>query len=369
MLDLTDARWAALTERGARADGAFVYAVRTTGVYCRPSCGSRAPRRENVVLFASPEEAETAGFRACKRCAPSDALAPGAATVARARAHLDARLAGDPEARVTAGDLAERVGWSRAHLQRQFTRHVGMSPRAYAEAHRAALAKEALRAGETVLGAALAAGYGSGSALYDRAGDIFGMTPGAFRRGGAGLRVRYALFDTALGVALVAATERGVCAVTLGDDGEALVKILRAELYAADLAPGGAALVAWAEPVLRALAGAPGAFPALLAVPLDVRGTAFQRQVWAALRAIPPGETRTYGEVAKSLGKPTAFRAVAQACGANPVAVVVPCHRVVGARGALRGYRWGPERKARLLAMEGRAGPSPAPTLFDAPTP
>ncbi|MDX1531479.1 MAG: methylated-DNA--[protein]-cysteine S-methyltransferase, partial [Rhodothermales bacterium] len=334
-LPLTATRWAALAGRDARHDGRFVYAVTTTGIYCRPSCGARTPKREHVALFAAPADAESAGFRACRRCRPDAKHTPAEARVARARAVLDERLRTDPEDRVTLAELAEAVGWSPSHLQRTFTRIVGLSPRAYADAQRVALAKETLREGSTVLEATFEAGFGSGKALYERAGAALGMTPGTYRRGGAGLRIRYALFDTALGVALVATTGRGVCAVALGDDGEALAADLRAEFHAADLVRDDEAVGPWAEPVLRVLAAPPRipqteAARTLLALPADVRGTAFQHRVWAALREIPPGQTRSYGEVAAQIGRPEAARAVAQACGANPVALVVPCHRVVG---------------------------------------
>lgn len=352
-MTLTDTRWAAVATRDAACDGAFVYAVRTTGVYCRPSCGARTPNRANVALFESPVDAEAAGFRACLRCLPDAPDAPTEATVARARAYLDARLDADLDARVTLAEIAAHVGWSTGHLQRQFTRAVGLSPRAYVDARRVARAKDALRRGETVLAATFDGGFGSGKALYDRAAAVLGVTPGAFRRGGEAARVRYAIFETALGVALVAATAQGVCAVALGDTAAALEAALRADFHAADLARDDGAVGPWAEPVLRALAGAPGdTTGALLGLPLDVRGTAFQHRVWSVLRTIPPGETRTYGEVAAAIGRPSAARAVAQACGANAVALVVPCHRVVGAGGELRGYRWGPERKRHLLRLE-----------------
>ena len=353
MLTLTDGRWAAISDRAASADGAFVYAVRTTGIYCRPSCGSRTPNRENVAVYPDPDAARAAGFRACRRCHPDRDRTPMDVAVDRARVYLDARLAADPEARVTLDDLAELTGVSRGHLQRRFASRVGLSPRAYVDARRLEAAKAALRDGDTVLGSTFEGGFSSGKALYDRANDAFGMTPGTWRRGGAGTAVRYAVFDTALGVALVATTDRGVCAVTLGDEADGLEADLQADLWAADITRDDDAVGPWAEPVVRALAGAPhDPSRALLDLPLDVRGTAFQRQVWAALREIPPGETRSYGEVAAALGRPTASRAVAGACAANRLAVVVPCHRVVGADGALRGYRWGPDLKRRLLAME-----------------
>ena len=347
MLALTDIRWAAVRDRQPTD---FLYAVRTTGIVCRTTCGARTPNRENVALFGTLAEAEGAGFRACRRCRPDR---EEASAVDRARAWLDARLAENPEARVPLAELAAHVGWSVGHLQRRFTAQVGLSPAAYADARRVEAARAALRDGATVLEATFEGGFGSGAALYDRAADVFGMTPGAWRRGGEGARVRYAVFDTALGAALVAATAQGVCAVSLGDSAEALVDELRSDLWAAEIVRDDAALGAWAEPVLRALAGAPGDHGALRAVPVDVRGTAFQRQVWAALRQIPVGETRSYAEVAAALGRPTAARAVAGACAANRLALVVPCHRVVGADGALQGYRWGPERKRRLLDGEG----------------
>ena len=356
-LPLTNNRWAALAARDASQDGIFVYAVRTTGVYCRPSCAARTPKRENVVLFAHSEEARTSGFRACLRCRPDGEQTSAEAAVVRARVLLDARLDANPEDRVTLAELAEAVGWSAGHLQRTFTHVVGLSPRAYADALRVKRAKAALREGDTVLAATFEGGFGSGKALYERADDAFGMTPGSYRRGGEGSRIQYALFDTALGAVLVAATERGVCAVSLGDRAEKLVADFQDDFPLADITRADEAIGPWAEPVLRVLAGAPNgslsdAAQALFALPVDVRGTAFQRQVWAALRQISLGETRTYAEVAAAIGRPKATRAVAQACGANRVAVVVPCHRVVGAGGALRGYRWGPERKQKLLDME-----------------
>ena len=301
-----------------------------------------------------------AGYRPCRRCRPDGAPAPMDACVDAARAHIDTVLADDPDARLRLADLAAHVGASAGALQRAFTRRVGLSPRAYVDARRVETARAALRDGATVLEATVAAGFASATALYARADRALGTTPGARRRGGDGLTVRYALFDTALGAVLVAATARGVCAVALGDEPGPLVDALRADLPAATLLRDDDALAAWAEPVLRLIAGAPGDAPsdiarALGALPLDVRGTAFQRRVWDALRTIPLGETRTYGALAASIGQPTATRAVAQACGANPVALVVPCHRVVAAGGGLGGYRWHPDRKRRLLEIEADA--------------
>lgn len=365
-LPLTDERWAALAERDRHHDGAFVYAVVTTGIYCRPSCPARTPKRGNVRLFPDPESAEARGFRACRRCRPQAERSTTEEKVARARELLEERLQADPEDRPTLAQLAEAVGWSPGHLQRAFTRIVGLSPKDYADARRLERAKEALRDGDTVLEATFEAGFGSGKALYERSDDAFGMTPGTYRRGGEGLEIRYALFDSALGAVLVAATDEGICAVALGDDAEELVDGLREDFHAAEIARDDEGLGPWAEPVLRYLAGAPeGSMPeaarALLELPVDARGTAFQHRVWSALRQIPVGESRSYSEVAEALGQPKAARAVARACATNPVALVVPCHRVVGADGALRGYRWGTERKRELLELEaGGAEPEAA---------
>ena len=353
-MEASDPRYAAVAGRDRRADGAFVYAVRTTGVFCRPSCAARTPKPANVAFYESPAEAARAGFRPCHRCRPDDPAGTAAeAAVGRARAHLDAALTADPTARVPLVDLARMAGVSPAHLQRTFTRLVGVSPRAYAAAHRLNGAKAALRAGETVVEATFDGGFGGAGALYGPAGAALGMTPGAYRRGGRGETVRFGLFETGLGALLVASTARGVCAVALGDDESALEGDLHAEFPAADVSRDDAAVAAAAAPIRRYLDG-DGAAP-LADLPLDLGGTAFQRRVWALLRTIPTGVTRTYGEVAATLGQPTATRAVAQACGANRAALVVPCHRVVGAKGELRGYRWGPERKRALIALEGRA--------------
>lgn len=356
-LPLNGPRWAALTARDRAFDGRFVYAVTTTGVYCRPSCGARTPKRAHVRLFADPAAAEAAGFRACQRCHPDRDQTPAEARVADACALIDEHLAADPDARLLLAELAAAIGWSPGHLQRTFSQLVGLSPRAYADARRLERAKAALRDGETVLAATFEGGFGSGKALYERADDAFGMTPGSFRRGGARHCIRYALFDTALGVVLVAATEQGVCAVALGDAAAPLLASLAADFPAAERVRDDDAVGPWAEPILRLLAGAPGASLTdtarrLQALPLDVRGTSFQRQVWTALQQIPFGETRSYGDVAALLGRPEAARAVARACGANRIAIVVPCHRVIGAGGALRGYRWGIDRKRRLLQLE-----------------
>jgi AraC family transcriptional regulator of adaptative response/methylated-DNA-[protein]-cysteine methyltransferase len=334
--------WRAVTHRDPDLDGAFVYAVRTTGVYCRPSCPSRRPRRENVSFFATADDAEAAGYRACARCGPS-ARARGSA-VARAAAYLDAHL----DERVTLEALARHVALSPWHLQRTFRRALGVSPRAYQDARRLAGFRSRVRAGEAVGAATYAAGYGSSRGLYESARAGLGMTPGAYRRGGAGQRVRFETVTSPLGRLLVGATARGVCAVALGDDDAALEAGLRAEFPRADVARDAAGLRPWVEAVLERVRGAPGD-PAL---PIDLRGTAFQLRVWSALRSIPRGETRSYGEIAAAVGAPRAWRAVARACATNPVAIVVPCHRVVRGDGQPGGYRWGAARKRGLLEVE-----------------
>ncbi len=347
--DLTDRdRWAAVLARDPAFDGAFVFAVATTGIYCRPSCPARRPRRENAAFFAGPAEAERAGYRPCRRCAP-DRGGPEAArleAVRRACAFIDAHDGRPP----TLAALARHVGLSPAHLQRLFTRTLGVSPRAYAEARRTARLKAHLRAGEDVTGALYAAGFGAPSRLYERAGAALGMTPGAYRRRGRGLRIAFAVAPCALGLVLVAATARGVCAVYLGDDAEALEAELRAEFAAA------AAIErddhALAEAVAAVAARIDGDGRAGRDLPLDVQGTAFQRRVWEELQRIPPGETRSYSALAEALGRPTATRAVARACATNPVSVLIPCHRVLRADGGLGGYRWGTARKRALLDAE-----------------
>jgi AraC family transcriptional regulator of adaptative response/methylated-DNA-[protein]-cysteine methyltransferase len=345
-----DAAWRAVCARDAGADGRFVFAVATTGVYCRPSCAARRPRRANVAFFAAPAAAERAGFRACKRCRPADpAYVAGAEVVARACGVLRERLDDPP----TLEQLGAAVGVSPFHLQRTFKRLTGVSPRAWVAARRLEAARGHLAAGTGVTAAVYQAGFGSPSRLYERADTGLGMTPATYGKGGAGVRVRYATFATALGLALVARTERGVCGVTLGDDADTLVAEMRGRLHAAEWIEDARGL---ADEIAVVRAQAEGQ-PAPHALPLDVAATAFQGRVWAALARIPRGETRSYAQVARALGQPTATRAVAQACGQNPVALLVPCHRVVREGGALGGYHWGVARKQRLLAAEAKAGP------------
>ncbi len=345
-------RWAAVLARDPAFDGAFVFAVATTGIYCRPSCPARRAQRRNVAFYADAAEAERAGYRPCRRCAP-DGGGPEAArrdAVRRACDFLDAHADGPP----TLAALARHVGLSPSHLQRLFTRALGVSPRAYADARRTARLKAHLRAGEDVTGALYAAGFGAPSRLYEQAGATLGMTPGAYRRRGRGLRIAFAVAPCALGRVLVATTARGVCAVYLGDDARALEAELRAEFAAAEIDRDDSAL---AEAVAAVVARIDGK-PAARDLPLDAQGTAFQRRVWEELRRIPPGETRSYSAVAEALGRPTATRAVARACATNQVSVLIPCHRVLRADGGLGGYRWGIARKRALLDVERKDGPA-----------
>ncbi|WP_370630214.1 bifunctional DNA-binding transcriptional regulator/O6-methylguanine-DNA methyltransferase Ada [Xenophilus sp. Marseille-Q4582] len=343
---VADPRWAAVQARDAAADGRFVYSVRTTGVYCRPSCGARPARPENVAFHASCAEAEHAGFRPCRRCRPDQPP----------RAQRQAALVADLCRTLEAADelpnldaLAAQAGLSPSHLHRTFKAVTGLTPRAWAAARRAQRLREALgRPGARVTDAIYDAGYGAASRFYERAGDVLGMTPTAWRAGGADTDIRFAIGQCSLGAILVARSDRGVCAIALGDDPEALAAELQDRFPHARLIGGDPDF----ERLVAQVVGLVEAPRQGLDLPLDVRGTAFQQRVWQALRAIPPGETASYAEIAKRIGAPTATRAVAQACGANPLAVAIPCHRVVRRDGALSGYRWGVERKRSLLARE-----------------
>jgi AraC family transcriptional regulator of adaptative response/methylated-DNA-[protein]-cysteine methyltransferase len=342
-----DARWAALRRRDPAADGHFLFSVETTGVYCRPSCAARAPRRENVAFHADCAAAERAGFRACKRCRPDEP----------SRAEREARLVADACRRLEASEEAPRVeelasaaGVSAPHFHRLFRRVTGVTPKAYAAAQRQRRVTARLRDEPGVTEAIYAAGYGSAGRFYEEAPELLGMTPTAYRRGGRGETIDYASARCSLGRVLVATTARGVCAILLGDKLGALEEELETRFPAATRRAAGPELAALVAEVVR-LVDHPGAGGGL-SLPLDIRGTAFQRRVWEELRGIPAGETRSYAEVAARLGQPRAARAVAAACAANALAVAVPCHRVAGGDGALRGYRWGVARKRALLAKE-----------------
>jgi AraC family transcriptional regulator of adaptative response/methylated-DNA-[protein]-cysteine methyltransferase len=345
-------RWRAVVAHDRTADGAFFYAVSSTGVYCRPSCPSRRPRRDRVSFFETTDGARAAGFRACKRCKPDSLAAaadPWVEKIRRACVYLS-NVEGHP----ALATLARRLGGSPYHLQRNFKRLVGVTPREYAEACRLGKVKRQLQRGRDVTGAIFDAGYASSSRFYERAVPKLGMPPSVYRRGGAGTTIRYAIVDTkasTLGRLLVAATGRGICAVALGSTDAELSAVLTNEYPAATVVHDAGALSEWTRAIIAHLAGR----RPRLDLPLDVQATSFQWQVWQALAAIPYGETRTYGEVAAAIGRPRAVRAVARACATNPVALAVPCHRVVPAAGGEGGYRWGAARKKALLARERQA--------------
>jgi AraC family transcriptional regulator of adaptative response/methylated-DNA-[protein]-cysteine methyltransferase len=345
------ASWHAVLTRDKTSDGRFIYAVTSTGVYCRPSCPSRKPRRDRVRFFDAPDAARAAGFRACKRCTPDAAVAPADPWIERIRRACV--YLSNVEGQPSLATLAARLGGSPYHLQRNFKRLVGVTPREYADAVRLRKVKGHLREPGDITGAMLEAGYGSSSRFYERAVPKLGMAPSVYRRGGAGMQIDYTIVDSAnasLGRLLVAATARGVCAVAMGSSDAELRRSLSDEYPAAAITADAGALAQWTKAILAHLAGR----TPRLDLPLDVQATAFQWQVWQALASIPYGETRTYSDVAASIGRPHAARAVARACATNPVALAIPCHRVVPAAGGQGGYRWGEGRKRTLLRQEGR---------------
>lgn len=340
-----DPRWAAVRSRDRTADGTFFYSVRTTGIYCRPSCAARLANPANVRFHPTAAAAEQAGFRACRRCRPGQPPRHErqAATVARA-----CRLIEDADGMPLLADLARSAGLSPFHFHRVFKAATGLTPRGYAAARRAARVRDALGSRGTVTEAIYDAGFNSGSRFYEKAAGMLGMTPSAWKAGGADTELRFAVGECSLGSILVASSARGVCAVLLGDDPDTLVRDLQDRFPNAGLAGGDPAFEATVAQVVG-LVEAPRLGHDL---PLDVRGTAFQQRVWQALRDIPPGATASYAAIAGRIGQPGAARAVAAACAANPIAVAIPCHRVVRTDGALSGYRWGAERKRTLLARE-----------------
>ena len=343
-----DERWEAVCRRDRAADGALYYAVRTTGVYCRPSCSARQPRRENVEFHATPAAAEAAGFRPCKRCKPTaQGLAERhAAVVAKACGLIE-----QAEELPSLDDLARGAGLSPFHFHRVFKSVTGVTPKAYADAHRGRRVRDELKSAGTVTEAIYGAGFNSNARFYESSDDLLGMTPSEFRDDGAGATIRFAVGECSLGSILVAATDKGVCAIQFGDDPDALVRNLQDAFSKAKLVGGDAAF----EQLVAKVVGFIEAPQHGLDLPLHVRGTAFQQKVWRALRKIRPGTTASYAAIAERIGEPKAVRAVAQACGANPVAVAFPCHRVVRRDGALSGYRWGVERKRALLEKEAAA--------------
>jgi len=337
--------WDAVTGRERAMDGVFFYAVRTTGVYCRPSCPSRRPKPENVVFFRTRSGAERAGFRPCKRCKPERDIQTDANSeiVEKVCRYIDTH----PDQPATLEKLSGAIGLSPFHLHRTFKALTGITPRAYADSRRLESLKAGLREGHSVTRSLYDAGYGSSSRLYERASAQLGMTPSRYRKQGSGVTIRYSIAETPVGRLLLAATVRGVCSIQFGDSDTTLEGALRREYPQADIVRNDKQLTAWVRAVRNRIRGENTA-----SLPLDIRATAFQRLVWEQLRAIPSGVTRSYSEIAKRIGKPRAARAVARACATNPVAVAIPCHRVVREDGALGGYRWGIQRKRKLLALE-----------------
>lgn len=342
--------WESVLHRDPSADDRFLYGVTTTRIYCRPSCPSKRPKRGNVAFFSSAQAAELAGFRACQRCHPNRAK-PSNNAIERARDYIDTHIADFSDERITLELLGEQSGLSPHHLQRKFKAQLGLTPAQYIRARRRDRLKGELKRGETVSRATFGAGYGSSSGVYGGADARLGMTPATYRRGGAGAHIDYVIAKTSLGTLLVAATDRGVCAVTLGDDAKSLEAALGLEYPAAArtrrTAPS-SSLGVWVADIVSAVDGERTAAD----VPIDVQASAFQWKVWRALQQIPFGETRSYGAIARAIGSPKAVRAVANACANNRVAVVVPCHRVVRLDGDPSGYRWGLERKKRLIERE-----------------
>ena len=343
-----DQRWSAVLTRAAAQDGEFVFAVSSTGIYCRPSCPSRRPRRENVQFFVTTDQAEHAGYRACLRCRPKSFSGNTQSDSVKAicrfiEQHLDES--------VTLERLGKEFRQSPFHLQRRFKAALGITPREYADSCRLRLLKRNLQAGDNVTRAMYDAGYGSSSRLYERTASQLGMTPDKYRRGAIAAAIRYTCADSPLGRMLIAATDRGICAIQFArSDGELLEGLKREFPFATRKSDEGG-LQSWAGALLRHMRGK----NLDSSLPLDIRATAFQRRVWAYLQAIPFGSTQSYSEVAKGIGQPRATRAVARACATNPVAVEIPCHRVVREDGSMGGYRWGMERKKALLEMEQRA--------------
>ncbi len=339
-------KWRAVLARDQTQDGTFVFGVRSTGIYCKPSCPARHPHVEQVVFFSGPVEAEQSGFRACKRCRPREQGNPQRTKMVQRvsefiERHLDEKL--------TLAVLSREAGLNPFHFQRTFKRVLGISPRQYVEARRLERVKGSLRRGETVTEALYGAGFTSRGRLYEKSPSQLGVNPGTFRRGGEGLSIHYTIIDSPIGRLLLGATGNGICAVCMGASDEAVEAALKEDYYAADLYRNDHQMKKWAEEFAKYFDG--GDFPADL--PIDVQATAFQWKVWKQIQSIPYGKTSTYSEIAETLGKPRAVRAVANACARNHVAILIPCHRIVGKRGDLRGYRWGVKRKQALLSLEG----------------
>jgi AraC family transcriptional regulator of adaptative response/methylated-DNA-[protein]-cysteine methyltransferase len=341
-----DDLWRVVLARDRSADGRFVYAVKTTGVYCRPSCPSRRPKRGSVEFFQRPEEAKRAGYRSCLRCLPDQADAQS-----KWIAECCRLLERDLERSVSLAELAAHAGISAFHLQRTFKQRLGVTPRQYQDALRMQRVKSGLSNGSSITDAIYDAGFNSVSRFYEKAGEHFGMSPFTYKRGGSGQAIRFTVFPCALGAAMIATTDQGVCSVAFGDNDDALEQTLRGQFAQALIVRDDAGLQNHAEALNSYLDGHRMSFD----LPMNIRATAFQERVWRLLAAIPYGETRTYSQIAEQLGQPTAVRAVATACASNALAVLIPCHRVVGKNGRLSGYRWGIDRKRTLLETEHQA--------------
>ncbi|MBD2461153.1 bifunctional DNA-binding transcriptional regulator/O6-methylguanine-DNA methyltransferase Ada [Oscillatoria sp. FACHB-1407] len=347
-------RWEAIAQRSPNTDGTFFYAVKTTGVYCRPTCSSRRPKRENVLFFESCDAAETAGFRPCKRCSPRSA-SPQQQQVERI-AEVCKQIEVS-ETLPSLDEMAQMVGLSPYHFHRVFKEIVGITPKQYAIAQRTKRVRQQLQENTTVTQAIYDAGFETSSTFYERSTDLLGMTPSDYQQGASGIDIRYTVQPCWLGWVLVAATPKGICAIAFGDTPETLTTQLQADFPKAQFSEGNAEFQTWVEQVIQ-LIETP---QQTVDLPLDIQGTAFQQQVWQALQTIPPGTTVSYAEVAQRIGKPKSVRAVANACGSNHIAVAIPCHRVVGSDGSLRGYRWGSDRKQALLDKESTLN---QPSLF-----
>jgi AraC family transcriptional regulator of adaptative response/methylated-DNA-[protein]-cysteine methyltransferase len=338
-----DQRYGAIQHRDRDADGSFFYAVRTTGVYCRPSCAARLAKRENVAFYPSCEAAEQAGYRACKRCRPNESVSRHQEAVRRACALID-----QAEEMPVLAELAEAAGLSPFHFHRVFKQATGVTPHAYAAARRTERAQAELARGAGVTEAIYAAGYNASSRFYEDADGRLGMSPGAFRKGGVGASIRFAVGYCSLGSILVAATDKGICAIWFGDDPDRLVRDLQDRFPKAELIGADAGF----ERIVAQVVASVERPSSQWNLPLDITGTAFQQRVWQALTAIPPGTTQSYSGIAAAIGRPSATRAVARACATNLIAFAIPCHRVVRTDGSLSGYRWGVEVKRRLLEAE-----------------
>lgn len=344
--ELSDWQWRAVATKNRELDGVFYFGVRTTGIFCRPSCSSRQPKRENVSFFITATDAEKAGFRACLRCKPLEAhiTEPKSALIAKAF-----RILRNANVEIAAvEDLANELKVSPGHLQKTFKNVIGITPKEAIDMFRLENFKENVRDAD-VTSSLYDSGFGSSRSLYEKAGERLGMTPAVYKKGGKGIAIRYTIADSPLGKLLVASTDKGICAVSFGDDEDELKRELEQEFFAASINEDDRGLKKAVDSILRGLNGE----RSILTLPLDIRGTAFQMRVWSELRKIPYGETRSYKQVAENIGDPNAIRAVARACATNPVALVTPCHRVVASDGKLAGYRWGIERKKELLDKEG----------------